>query len=380
VELFLTHACNLRCTYCYNGAPFARTMPREVLARAVEWAFNQGTGPVDLAFFGGEPLLAFDLVREGVERAEAAAARTGRPVRYRMTTNGTLLTGERLDFLADRRFRVAISLDGPARLHDRARPMAGGAGSHATVVANLAAARERFPDLPVISVLGPANAAEARAILEHVVGLGVRRHHLAIDYHADWDDGSVAALALGLREVADAVADTYRAGRPVAVPILDAKIARHVLHPLVAIPRCGCGRTQVVVAPSGRFYPCDRMVGDDDGTGCVIGDLDAGYDAAARARFLRCHDGTPERCGTCAIRHRCSFWGSCIRWALTGRIDVFPEGLCRPERAVTDSADALAGALFAEGNAAFRRRFYGSDAARAALARCGVDADDPFGD
>ncbi len=380
MELFITHACNLRCTYCYNGAPFDRNMSSEVMAKAVDLAFEEGAGPVGLAFFGGEPLVAFDLLCEAVARSEAASARTGRAVRYRMTTNGTLLDGERLDFLARHRFRLAVSLDGPAGIHDRHRPFAGGKGSHATVVANLAAALARLPDVAVVTVLGPGSAKTARAAFDHVASLGVLRHHLAIDYHAAWDVGSVEALRRSLLDVADAVADTYRAGRPVAVPLLDAKIARHVLHPLVSVPRCACGRAQVVVAPSGRLYPCDRMVGGDDGGGCVIGTLDGGFDEAARARFLHCHDGTPERCRACDVRHRCSFWGSCIRWALTGRVDAFPEGLCALERVLIDAADHLAGTLFAERSESFRRRFYETGPAGRALDLHGIDVDGLFAD
>lgn len=380
MELFLTHGCNLRCTYCYNGASFGRTMPLAVLERAVDSAFAEGQGPVDLAFFGGEPLLAFDLVRAAVDRGDAASARTGRPVRYRMTTNGTLLAGERLDFAVAHAFRFAVSFDGPPEVQDRNRPFADGRGTHDVVARNLAAALERQPDLPVVSVIGPGNAADLPTIFRHVTGLGVRRHHLALDYHARWDDSSVAGLAAGLAAVADAVAETYRAGRPVAIPVLDAKIARQILHPLAVIGRCACGRGHYVVAPSGRFYPCDRMVGADDGTGPVIGDLDRGFDPAARAAFLSCHDGTPDRCRDCDIAHLCSFWGSCIRFALTGRVDVFPEGLCRLEVALVDAADRLAGTLYAEGNEPFRKRFYGNAQARAALARHGIDPDGLFVD
>lgn len=378
MELFLTHACNLRCTYCYNGAAFGRTMPVAVMERAVDRAFAEGTGPVDVAFFGGEPLLAFDLVRAAVARCEAASGRTGRPVRFRMTTNGTLLDGERLDFVLRKAFRLAVSFDGPPGVQDRNRPFADGRGTHATVAKNLAAALARQPDLPVVSVIGPGAAGDVAAVVRHVTGLGVRRHHLAMDYHARWDDAAVDALAAGLLDVADLVADSYRAGRPVAVPVLDAKIARQILHPLAAIGRCACGRQHYVVAPSGRFYPCDRMVGADDGTGVVIGDLDRGFDGTARGAFLSCHDGTPERCRGCDIAHLCSFWGSCIRYALTGRVDAFPEGLCRLESALVDAADRLAGALFAEGNEPFRRRFYDNAQARAALARHGVDPEGLF--
>ncbi len=125
MELFLTHACNLRCTYCYNGRHLRRDMSPDVLSRAIDLAFADGSGPVGIAFFGGEPLLRFDSLREGVRLARAASARTGRPVAFRVTTNGTLLAGDRLAFLRDERFAVAVSLDGPADVQMRCGPVSG---------------------------------------------------------------------------------------------------------------------------------------------------------------------------------------------------------------------------------------------------------------
>jgi radical SAM protein with 4Fe4S-binding SPASM domain len=154
--------------------------------------------------------------------------------------------------------------------------------------------------------------------------------------------------------------------------MLDSKIARHVLQPLVAFPRCSCGDGEWTVAPSGRIYPCDRMVCEDDGSGMVIGHVATGIDGAAAGAFLSCHRATPSRCARCADVSRCLFWASCVRHALTGGLGEPPPILCRLERAVIRAADRLAATLFAEGNVAFVRRFYQGPYARRALAAMGV--------
>jgi len=117
LEVVLTPACNLRCEYCYQGPRPRGVMPREILRAAISTLAGSTRPDVTLAFHGGEPLLAFELLRAGVEQAGAAGPR----VRFRLTTNGTLLDTERAAFLADHRVRTRLSFDGvPAAQDHRA--------------------------------------------------------------------------------------------------------------------------------------------------------------------------------------------------------------------------------------------------------------------
>jgi hypothetical protein len=77
--LFLDHQCNLRCTYCYTGHKFSRPMSREILGRAVDLALARAGSDLDIAFFGGEPLLHFGLMRETEACVSEALARSARP-------------------------------------------------------------------------------------------------------------------------------------------------------------------------------------------------------------------------------------------------------------------------------------------------------------
>jgi len=376
MELMLDHACNLRCTYCYNGAPFPQPMTPEVMEAAVALGFSRGQGPVRVGFFGGEPLMAFAAMREGVRLAREASARTGRSVSFTVTTNGTLLSGDRLDFLAREGFRVAVSLDGPADVHDRHRRFADGTGSHALVARHVREALPRLPNLAVASVLRPDTAGRARDVFDHAASLGARRLHLGLDYHAPWDESSLRALEAGLLDLADAWVAAWRRGRPLVVGSLEAKILRHVLHPLMPVARCSCGSHEWTAAPSGSIYPCDRLVGADTGDGVRIGDVFRGFDPAQAEAFQACHRATPDPCAACDDAHRCSFWGTCIRHAMTGRIDTLPEGLCRMERALMAAADRAATPLYAEGHPGFMDRFYRGPLVRKALLGLGLRIED----
>ncbi|MBL6975046.1 MAG: radical SAM protein [Deltaproteobacteria bacterium] len=376
MELFLTHDCNLRCRYCYNGRHFKRVMPRRVMEAAVSLAFDRGEGPVTVSFFGGEPLMEFHRLKDGVALSRAASKRSGREVRFQVTTNGTLLSGRRLEYLVAGGVSLNVSLDGNRAVQDRRRPFRNGKGSHRRVVENLLRARVVAGKVTVTMVAGPGHLAELPASLAHILSLGVETVHLALDYHADWSAGDVEALGVALEVVGNCWVDAYRRGRPFSLPVFDSKIARHVLQPLVNFPRCACGDREWTVAPSGRIYPCDRMVGDDDGNGPVIGDVFAGFDAEATARFLGCHQGTPDRCRDCDDSPRCLFWASCVKYGLTGNVGEPPDILCRLERTVIRAADRAAAILFEEGNATFIRRFYQGHYARRVLHALGLKTGD----
>jgi len=371
MELFLNNACNLRCTYCYNHDQFNNPMSEDVMARALEMAFAQPGDIVNVGFFGGEPLLSFDLLKKGVAMTMEHARRGKRRIRLIMTTNGTLLDGERLDFVIRNKFRLAVSLDGPARVHDMARVDARGRGTHALVVKNLLEALKAKPDIAVIAVAGTGNVRYAADALRFSASIGIQRHHTAIDYGGHWDRNALRRFDRAMQNLADAWADLYRAGNPVGVPLIDSKIARNILHPLVTLPRCSCGGIEWTVGPSGRIYPCDRMVGCDDGTGPVIGDVFGGINSEKQAAFLSCHHSTPPGCARCRDAHRCSFWGSCIKFNMTGRItEVPPPELCRMEKSVMRAADRVAGELWDEQNREFIHRFYEDERARLAMSRC----------
>jgi uncharacterized protein len=347
-------------------------MPSEVMHRAIDLAFAQGEGPVGIAFFGGEPLLRFAAIREAISLAREASDRTGRPVHFRMTTNGTLLHGERLDYLMREKVAVAVSLDGPPDVQDRQRPGPRGAGSHALVTRNLRALLKAMPTARVISVVPPGAASRVGDSLSHLVDLGVRGIHLAVDWGADWTAADLRRLRRGLGRAAGVWADSFRAGQPVAVTPFDGIVARTVMEGAARLPRCSCGEAEWTVAPSGRLYPCDRMVGQDDGTGLVIGTVFDGFDETAREGFRRARSATPARCARCRDAARCRFWAPCVREA-TGGWQAEPSlRLCRLERAFMMAVDDAAGSLYSEGNRPFLDRFYRSPAARSAAARHGV--------
>ena len=115
MELMLTEACNHCCTYCFvEGKNAAHTMPADVARRGIDFLFTQCREAQDLKvlFFGGEPMMEFDLIRLSVLHACERAAAAGKKMRFHMTTNGTLFDDERMAFLARHGVMCLVSMDG----------------------------------------------------------------------------------------------------------------------------------------------------------------------------------------------------------------------------------------------------------------------------
>ncbi len=362
LTLNLTHACNMACTYCYAGEKTAESMGSETGRAAIDLVLDalgrRGIRSLQIAFFGGEPLMAWGRLVELAEYAASAAPRAGIAVRYQVTTNGTLLNPERLDALARLDADLAISVDGVPAAHDAARPMAGGRASAARVWEALDLALARRPRLSVISVVDPANVGWLGHSIAALADRGVQRIVLNPNYSTRWCSPALDAWRTGYESAAAAYLASYRQGRPLALNVFDDKILLHLGDVGGSLHGCGFGEWDLAVAPSGRLYPCGRAVGADRDPSLWLGDVTSGVRRPGRAPARLVAD-LPEPCQRCAHRERCASRCSCANREMTGDPLMPGEVLCWHERMSIPIADRVANTLFAESNLAFMTRFYG---------------------
>lgn len=169
--LQVTQNCNLRCEYCaYSGKYYNRThsnrrMDFQVARQAVDFFMEhcKDKESVVIGFYGGEPLLEFELIKRVVSYVKEYYGE--KKVHYGMTTNGTLLPDEIVDFLVENDFNIIISLDGPKDQHDMYRRFVNGKGSFDIVMENLQRIKSRYPaffkTLRTNTVLAPGKDIDA---------------------------------------------------------------------------------------------------------------------------------------------------------------------------------------------------------------------------
>ena len=363
VTLFLNHACNLACGYCYNGAHFHRPMPEATAQAGIEMALTQGitNRPARVSFFGGEPLLEWDLVRRLVAYTKRRAAELDRRYRFEIVTNGLLLDAEKAAFLRAENFWLSLSIDGNRPAHDANRRDIKGQSSYDRVVTGLKnwAATHPKPLLRTHSVVDPSNVQHLAQSFAALRALDVKFVRFLINYAGAWDEAALSRLRTALVELGEAYVAAYRRGEIFSFDFLDSKIITHVKAGYSCGDKCDFGRDEVTVAPSGRLYPCDRLVGEDDKADLVIGDVVSGVDRARRDALLTEMNIEMDVCADCAIKDRCMHWCGCVNHSLTGAIGRANGTLCKLEQSLITQADACAEILYAERNPQFLQRFYG---------------------
>ncbi|MBC7791957.1 MAG: radical SAM protein, partial [Anaerolineae bacterium] len=179
IVLNVTNQCNLACGYCYEysedkiskTANKPKNMNHQIAEAAVDLLFREsGDHPsVHVTFFGGETLLNFPLLRSTVDYARKQAASANKRVEFSLTTNATLLTETIVDFLAEQRVGVTVSIDGDREMNDRMRVFHDGRGSYDVIVPKIRLLLERHRTNSIgARVTLSAGVAEIRRIYDHL--------------------------------------------------------------------------------------------------------------------------------------------------------------------------------------------------------------------
>ncbi len=357
--LHLTTKCNLRCKYCYAPQTGRATMTKEIAEQGVDLAIELGTDSACVSYFGGEPMLRFDLIKELTSYARKAGAARGRQMHFRMSTNGTLFDEESLAFCRDNDILFAISLDGDQEAHDAQRVFADGRGSFETIDEKLDLILKYNPITVFTSVITPAPAGRLAPSIEYMWGRGIRFIAHQVDYtHPDWSPERFEELAQSYRALARFYVDKARDGEHFHLTMIDEKLRTHAKSPIALGETCDFGTRKVSVHPDGRIFPCVQFVSDKAGSeDFCIGHVATGL-TQRRDELVAENKSTRPQCEGCALLGRCANWCGCMNWQLTGEITTVPGILCAHERMLIPIVDEVGNTLWAERNRKFLEKHY----------------------
>jgi uncharacterized protein len=327
--LNVTNQCNLSCTYCYeygedkivdteNGKQ-PKFMTEETARESVDFLLRESGKVAHITFFGGETLMNFPVLAKTIDYARRRAAEEGKDVDFSLTTNATLLKPEIIEFIAENRIGVTISIDGPKEVQDKFRVFNNGAGSYDLVAPKIRELLKRHRSRPI----------GARVTLTSA-NMDVKRiyRHLTEDI-GFWEVGFAPVTTASTRghAIADDGYDRMLGEfRDLAYEFLDAAAAnRHhgfsnvketleELHKGVskAYP-CGAGLGLLGVATDGDIALCHRFAGSD---AHKVGTVRDGIDRGAQLAFLdKHHIANKTDCSVCWARPLCS--GGCYHEAHT---------------------------------------------------------------
>jgi uncharacterized protein len=327
----VTNQCNLACTYCYeygedkivdtdNGRQ-PKFMSEQTARESVEFMLRESkhSPTAHMTFFGGETLMNFPVLQSTVAYARRRAAEVGKQVDFSLTTNATLLRPDVIDFLADNRIGVTISIDGPEDLQDKFRVFKNGMGSYDVAAPKIKALLARHRTRPI-----GARVTLTRQTLD----VGRIYRHL-FDELGFWEVGFAPVTTSAKRAYAisdegfDALLAQFKA---LALEYRDAALenrhhgfsnVRETLQELhqghaKAYP-CGAGIGLMGVATDGDVALCHRFAGSDSHR---LGNVREGISWEQQQAFLDTHHIAEKTdCRTCWARPICA--GGCYHEANT---------------------------------------------------------------
>jgi uncharacterized protein len=312
---------------------------------------------LEFGLFGGEPLLEWELFRYATEYVEQRAQETDTKLVKTVTTNAVLLDAEKVAWLRAHAYYVVVSIDGNAQMHDTHRLYADGSSSFEEVTRAISTLQEVYTEREycVISVVTPQNIIHLLDSVKYLYEeLHIQNIHLSVDYFGVWGEETEAYTQI-YYAIGAYVVEQYRAGRVVQIDFIEEKIKAQISEGCTA---CSFGERKLGIAPSGNIYPCERLIGEDDGTLC-IGNVYEGFDVETRDQVIQTRGNTDTECQTCPVRDRCVNHCGCTNHYLTGSINTTGGTLCFFQKLMIAVADEVANTLYEEKNRLFLERFYG---------------------
>lgn len=326
LSMIISQDCNLRCRYCYAdtgtfGQKRRQLMSVETARQAVDFLFAQcgNVRSLLITFFGGEPLLNFPAIRYTVEYAKQLAAQNNKEIGFSITTNGTLLTPQIQEFLAENEVAMMISLDGCKDVHDAARPWTNGTGSYDIVHKHLReVAQTPAVNYSTIRATMTRNHPDMLGAANHLAELGFPSFSVDPCYLKDDQLGfhDHNAHFQVLKEEYDRLAEEYihRAKSGMRMPFHTFDYLMETVEK--ASPRvysCCAGVGHVSIGADGSLFPCQRMVSETD---YCFGDVWQGITRPEIPQMFKdSHIMARSKCASCWARHVCA--GGCRAYAVS---------------------------------------------------------------
>lgn len=351
----LTHNCQLRCSYCYAGTKYHKSISKETILKSIEFILSFPIKELTFGFFGGEPLLEWELLKFATYEMEREAEKRDIILNKTFTTNGILLDDKKVDWLREHAFYIVVSMDGNEQMHNKHRVYANMNSSFSDVrVALLSLQKVYTPkEYSVISVVTPQNIAYLNESIKYLhQELNVKNIRLALNYFTEWGDETENYTKI-YHMLGKYVIEQYRHNQEITIDIIDEKI----LTQLEGCNSCSFGEMKIAVAPSGTIYPCERLIGEDSGD-MSIGDVYNGFDFSKRNELIAQRGNSNEECKTCELKERCTNSCGCTNYTLTNSISTTNGVVCFFQKLFIEVADEVASTLYKEKNKMFLRKFY----------------------
>lgn len=312
--LLVTNNCNLACKYCYAAERTQKLekqiMPFSIAKKTVDFLFSQKKEHYEIVFFGGEPLMNFDLIKKVVEYCN----KKNKKILYSIVTNGTLLNEEKILFIKENQFKIILSIDGGKEVQNSCRPFKGGKGTFEIIKNNLKLL-EKLYYLNQISITINKNNLNVHDQIKELMDNGIIGNiSLEIvtskDLELALDEKDMLKLSEEYNKLTELIINTWN-HKEKLIKISDFfgpinKINKSK-EPILRQYRCTAFINHFAVSYEGNVYPCSRFEGEKK---FLIGNINTGIDINKINELIKEINITnKEKCLKCWMRNVCG--GGC---------------------------------------------------------------------
>lgn len=339
ITLMLTQDCNLACKYCYGGESGGfksrgSKMTLETAKSVINYLLvtSPNSSVYRILFFGGEPLLNFEVMQDTVSYCEEVEAIAGKKFAFGMTTNATLLNDTIISFLESKKMDITISLDGDKIVHDSNRYFPNKKGSYDIVITNINKLKVKSIPFSIRATITNDFFDQYDAIHKYLSSLGATGVHIS---HASIYDGINEHVMSDSYGEPSLFYDEYYE-KPESIKN---EFTEHLIYAIKSASKrkvfCGFMRGCTAVTSTGDFYPCHRFVGMK---GYKFGNLKNGINRNAMMKILDGIDNATKKCEDCFARYICQ--RHCLRDISCENLKFkeFGEKLCANTRIEIENA------------------------------------------
>ena len=330
--LHVSHDCNLRCKYCFAstgdfGMGRRMTMDFEVAKKAIDFVVERSGSRrnIEVDFFGGEPLMAFDTVKKTVDYARSIEKEKNKKFRFTITTNGILLNDESIDYINENMDNCVLSLDGRRAVNDEMRPTPNGCGSYDVIVPKfkkLVSQRGKDRDYYVRGTFTSKNLDFSNDVLsiadEGFDQLSVEPVTSEPGTGYDLSEKDLPRIAEEYEKLVDIMQKRRKEGKGFNFFhfMVDLQQGPCVIKRLRG---CGAGYEYVAVSPDGDIYPCHQFVGRPE---FKLGSIfDGTFDMNISEKFSSLNVCSRPKCRDCWANFYCSGGCAAANYNMNGNLE-----------------------------------------------------------
>lgn len=349
--LNVVHDCNLKCKYCfadegeYKGC--RKIITAEVGKKAIDFVIKN-SGPrrnIEIDLFGGEPLMAFNIIKEIVDYAREQEKIHNKVIRFTMTTNATLLNDEIMEYIDKQMGNIVLSIDGRKSVNDKVRVRADGSGSYDRILPKIKTMVEKRDKSKQYYVRGTFTRANTDFYedVKHLADIGFKEVSvepvvLPEEHELSLREEDLPTIFKQYDKLYDYLLEKHNNNE-------DFKFYHFNIDlqggPCVykRIAGCGAGHEYLAITPDGDIYPCHQFVGSEE---FKMGNIfEESIDNTISKTFKNAHIYNKPKCKDCWARFYCSGGCQANNFNFNGDVHIPYELGCKMQKKRIECAIAL---------------------------------------